>query len=74
MATREPVGELEARAARERERVSRDVAEIRHDVLREMDVRRRVEDRIRRKPGAIYGTAAGAAALVGYLFARVLKA
>ena len=74
MATKESVGELEARAARERERLSRDVAEIRQDVRREMDIRRRVEDRIRHKPGIAYGTAAGAAALVGYIVARVLKA
>ena len=73
MAMNHSVGELEERAAHERERVRRDVGEVRHDLRREMDVRGRVEDRIRSKPGAAYGTAAGAAALAGYVIARVLK-
>ncbi|MFP5277298.1 MAG: hypothetical protein ACLGPM_09280 [Acidobacteriota bacterium] len=69
-----PVDELEQRAERERERVSRDMARLRQDMRREMDVRGRVEDGIHQKPGTFYGGAAGAALFVGYIFARILKA
>ncbi len=67
------VGELEERAARERERLNRDVVELRHDVRREMDIRGRAEDRVRAKPEVFYGAAAGAALLAGYAVARLLK-
>lgn len=69
-----PVDELESRAERERERLSRDVARLRQDVRRELDVRSRVEEGIHTKPEAFYGAAAGAALFVGYIFARILKA
>jgi len=41
---------------------------------REFDVRTRLEDGIHTKPEAFYGTAAGVALFVGYIFARILKA
>ena len=68
-----PVEALEREAAQERERVSRRVAEIRHDVKERADVRGLAGERIHAKPGTFYGAAAGVAALVGYIFARVLK-
>ena len=67
------VDELENRAASERERLNRDVAELRHNVRREIDIRGRAEDRIRGNPGAFYGVAAGAALFAGYALARLLK-
>lgn len=69
-----PVEALEMQADRERERVTRRVAELRQGVERQLDLRRMAEDRIRAKPGAAYGAAAGVALLVGYLLARILKA
>lgn len=74
MATNHPsVDELERRAAAERREITRDVAAVRHDLRREMDVRGRIEDRIRAKPETAYFTAAGAAAFFGYSLARILK-
>lgn len=72
--TNAPVDELEQRAEKQRERLSQDVARLRQDVRRELDVRTRVEDGIHEKPGTFYGTAAGAALFVGYIIARILKA
>lgn len=69
-----PVDELEQQADRERQRIHRRVAEIRNGIEQRLDVRRIAEERIRERPGAIYGAAAGLAALTGYLFARLLKA
>ncbi len=69
-----PVDELERRAAMERERLSRDVAVLREDVRRELDVRGRVEDGIHASPRAFYGAAAGTALVAGYVLARILKA
>jgi hypothetical protein len=69
-----PVDELEQQAARQRERLGRHVAELRHGIEERLDVRRLAEDRIRARPGAIYGAAAILAALAGYIFARLLKA
>ncbi len=70
----QPVEALEVQADHERERVTRRVAELRQGVERQLDFRRIAEDRIRAKPGIFYGAAAGAALLVGYLLARILKA
>lgn len=67
------VDELENRAARERERINRKVAELRHEVRREMDIRGRIEDRIAERPAAAYGAAAGLALVAGYAVARMLK-
>jgi hypothetical protein len=67
------VDELENRAARERERVNRDVAQLRQGVRRELDIRGRIEDRIQERPAAAYGAAAGAALLAGYAIARMIK-
>ena len=67
------VDELENRAARERERVNRDVVELRQNVRRELDVRGRIEDRIQQRPAAAYGAAAGAALFAGFALARMLK-
>lgn len=69
-----PVSELEQRAAEQRERLSRDLAVLRHDVRRELDVRRRVENGIHTNPRGFYGAAAGAALFTGYVLARILKA
>jgi ElaB/YqjD/DUF883 family membrane-anchored ribosome-binding protein len=69
-----PVDELERRADQQRQRVSRDVAELRHNMQRELDVRGRVGDSIHAQPGRFYGIAAGVALFIGYLFARILKA
>ena len=74
MATNQSVEELEARAARERERLSSDIGQVRQEASRELDVQQRINDRIHEKPGTAYGIAAGAALFVGYLFARLLKA
>ena len=74
MAANPSVGELKAQAANERERVSRDLAEVRHGLRREMVIRGRIEEQIRRKPGVGYGAAAGVAAFIGYFPARYLKA
>ena len=68
-----PVDELERQANRERERLGRHVAELRRGIEERLDVRRIAEDRIRARPGAIYGAAALLAALAGYIFARLLK-
>lgn len=73
-ANAKPVEELEQQADRQRERLGRHVAELRQGLEERLDVRRIAEDRIRAKPGAIYGTAAALAVLVGYIFARLLKA
>ena len=70
----EPVNELEQQADRERQRIHRRVAEIRSGIERRLDIRRNAEEKIRDRPGAIYGAAAGLAVLTGYIFARVLKA
>lgn len=67
------VDELENRAARERERLNRDVVELRQDVRREMDIQSRVKGSIQAKPAAFYGTAAGAALFAGYALARIFK-
>jgi hypothetical protein len=67
------VDELENRAARERERINRDVAELRQGVRRELDIRGRIEDSIQARPAAAYGAAAGAALFAGYATARMLK-
>ena len=69
----EPVDELEQQADRERQRIQYRVAEIRNGIERRFDIRRNAEEKIRERPGAIYGAAAGLAALTGYIFARVLK-
>lgn len=69
-----PVDELERRAEKQRERLSDDVARLRQNMKRELDVRGRMEDGIHEKPGAFYGAAAGAGLFVGYIFARILKA
>lgn len=69
-----PVDELELQADRQRERLGRHVAELRQGIEEKLDFRRIAEDRIRARPGAIYGAAAALAALVGYIFARLLKA
>lgn len=69
-----PVDELERRAEEQRRRLSRDVAELRQNMQRELDVRGRVEDGIHAQPARFYGVAAGVALLTGYLFARILKA
>lgn len=68
------VDELERQAEAQRRRVSRDVAALREDVRRELDLKERAKDRIHGNPGACYGAAAGTALFVGYLLARVLKA
>jgi ElaB/YqjD/DUF883 family membrane-anchored ribosome-binding protein len=68
------VEELEARAERERQRLSRDIGEVRLEASRELDVQRRIDDRIHEKPGTAYGIAAGGALFLGYLFGRLLKA
>lgn len=73
MATNPSVEELEARAARERRRLSRDIGEVELGARREFNVHQRINDRIREKPGALYGASAGTALLVGYLFGRLLK-
>jgi len=70
----QPVDELEQQADRERQRIHRRVAEIRNGIEERLDVRRIAEEKIHGRPGAIYGAAAGLAALTGYLFARLLKA
>lgn len=70
----QPVEALEQQADRERERLARGVAGIRHDLRERLDVRRQAEDRIRERPGAVYGIAAGCAVFAGYLFGRILKA
>lgn len=70
----QPVEQLERQADREREQLNRRVAEIRYDLKQRLDVRRNAEEQIRDRPGAIYGVAAGVAALFGYIFARLLKA
>ena len=70
----EPVNELEQQAERERQRIHYRVAEIRNGIERRLDIRRNAEEKIRDRPGAIYGAAAGLAALSGYIFARLLKA
>lgn len=67
------VDELENRAARERERINRDVAALRHEVRREMDIRGRIEGRIAERPAAAYSAAAGLALVAGYAVARMLK-
>ena len=67
------VDELENRAARERERLNRDVVELRQDIRREMDIHSRVKESIQAKPAAFYGTAAGAALFAGYALARIFK-
>jgi ElaB/YqjD/DUF883 family membrane-anchored ribosome-binding protein len=67
------VDELENRAARERERLNRDVVELRQGVRREMDVRGRVEDNIHSRPGVAYGVAAAAALFVGFALSRALS-
>lgn len=69
----EPVDELEQQADRERQRIHRRVAEIRNGIEQRLNIRRNAEEKIRERPGAIYGAAAGLAALTGYIFARVLK-
>jgi ElaB/YqjD/DUF883 family membrane-anchored ribosome-binding protein len=68
------VEQLEKQAQRERERLGRHVAEMRQELEERLDLRRIAEDRIRARPAAFYGAAAAIAALVGYLFARLLKA
>ena len=68
------VEELEQRAAEQRERLSRDVAALQHDVRRELDVRGRLKDGIHTNPRGFYGAAAGAALFTGYILARILKA
>ena len=65
--------ELERRAALQREEVTRDIASVRRDLRREMDVRGRLEDRIRARPQPAYLSAAGAAAFLGFILARILK-
>lgn len=70
----QPVDELEQQARRERERLGRHVAELRQGLEERLDVRRIAEDRIRARPGAFYGATSVLAALVGYIFARLLKA
>jgi hypothetical protein len=70
----QPVEQLEQLADREREQLSRRVAEIRYDLRERLDIRRNAEEQIRDRPGAIYGAAAGLAALAGYIFARLVKA
>lgn len=77
MASQNPVPnveELERQAEADRERVRRDVAGLRQDVRRQLDVRRRVQDGIHSNPRAYYGAAAGTALFTGYLLARILKA
>lgn len=69
-----PVDELERRAEEQRLRLTRDVAELRQNMQREMDVRGRLADSIHAQPSKFYGVAAGVALFVGYLFARILKA
>ncbi|HEV2322352.1 MAG TPA: hypothetical protein VGS10_00245 [Terracidiphilus sp.] len=68
-----PVEALELQAERERERIKGRVAEIRYGLEQRLDVRRIAEERIHERPGAIYGAAAALAALIGYIFARLLK-
>ena len=70
----EPVNELEQQADRERQRIHYRVAEIRSGIERRLDIRRNAEEKIRDRPGVIYGAAAGLAGLIGYIFARLLKA
>ena len=69
----QPVDVLEQQARREREQLGRHVAELRQGLEERLDFRRIAEDRIRARPGTIYGAAALLAALVGYIFARLLK-
>ena len=68
------VAELEQRAAREREEVAQDLSRVRKDLRRELDVRHRFENEIRTRPALFYGVAAGCSLLIGYFFARLLKA
>lgn len=68
------VDELERKAARQRERITRDVAALQQDVRRELDVRARLEDGIQTNPRGFYGAAAGTALFTGYILARILKA
>lgn len=70
----EPVDELEQQAERERQRIHRRVADIRNGIEQRLDIRRIAEDRIHQRPGTIYGASAALAALIGYIFARLLKA
>jgi hypothetical protein len=69
----ESVEALEEQAARQRERMSRRVAELRFGLRQPIEVRRIAEESIKRRPGAIYCISAALAALTGYIFARFLK-
>ena len=68
------VEQLEQRAARERQHLTRDVVRVREDLHRELDFRHRLENQIRAKPGLFYGVAGGFALLVGYALGRLIKA
>jgi hypothetical protein len=65
--------ELELRAEEQRQRLGRDVANLRQSMREELNVRGRLEDGIHAEPGIFYAVAAGAALFAGYTFARYIK-
>ncbi|HLI03847.1 MAG TPA: hypothetical protein VKU93_06215 [Terracidiphilus sp.] len=68
------IDELEQRAEEQLRSVGRHVADLRHSVREEFDLRGRVEDGIHARPGTAYAAAAGGALIGGYILARLLKA
>jgi hypothetical protein len=68
------INELERRAEEQLQSVGQHVANLRHRVREEFDLRGRVEDGVHARPGAAYAAAAGAALIGGYILARLLKA
>jgi hypothetical protein len=68
------INELERRAEEQLQNVGQHVANLRHSVHEELDMRSRVKDGVHTKPRAFYSAAAGAGALAGYVVARLIKA
>lgn len=68
------IGDLERRAEEQLQDMGRHVANLRHSVREEFDMRGRVKDGVHAKPGSFYAAAAGGALVAGYILARLLKA
>lgn len=72
-ANKPSLNELEQKAEEQRQRLGRDVANLRQSMRDQLNVRSRLEDGIHAHPGVFYAAAAGTALFAGYTMARRMK-